>query len=367
MMMIYMTDKEKKIMSEKILNHTLEIIYLLTGEASLLQHLSNSPKVKEMDIDKVIKEKILKPTIEIICLLNREEYTIVKKNSPHSSIHHLSGEVSILHHLPKLLTMNKGKKKITERILNHSLEIIYLLTGEVSLLQHLTNSQIMVETNKAKKMSEGILTHALEIIYLLTGEEYTIVKTDSLPSGIHHITGEYHLDGHMELLDENHQTLGITENRSPGNQDENVHSVSINEEGGYEREENNIHQVETHPGLCTGYSNVEPSIFSRLEQDELEMRVQKQVKKEDISINIDEDGYMDKNASGQNNSLGVTNALQGGNSSSNRTPVKKNKKSIINLAKASKCSDCGKYFRFKCQLIRHQKIHSGEKPFACSQ
>ncbi|KAM4642103.1 uncharacterized protein O3C94_016483 [Discoglossus pictus] len=59
---------------------------------------------------------------------------------------------------------------VCERILNHTLEIQYLLTGEV------------------KKTAERILHHALEIIYLLTGEEYTIVKKTS--PHIHQLTGE---------------------------------------------------------------------------------------------------------------------------------------------------------------------------------
>ncbi|XP_053330049.1 zinc finger protein 432-like [Spea bombifrons] len=53
-MMIDLND-EKKLMAKRILNHALGIIYLLTGE----------------------------------------EYVIMKKNAPHSSIHHLSGEVPI--------------------------------------------------------------------------------------------------------------------------------------------------------------------------------------------------------------------------------------------------------------------------------
>ncbi|KAM4614442.1 phagosome assembly factor 1 [Discoglossus pictus] len=89
--------------------------------------------------------------------------------------------------------MSKDKKKMEammERILNHALEIIYLLTGETSTMQHLTNSLILLKMNKDKKMSKRILDQALEIIHLLTGEEYTIVRKKCPQTNIHQLTGE---------------------------------------------------------------------------------------------------------------------------------------------------------------------------------
>ncbi|KFR11529.1 Zinc finger protein 300, partial [Opisthocomus hoazin] len=30
------------------------------------------------------------------------------------------------------------------------------------------------------------------------------------------------------------------------------------------------------------------------------------------------------------------------------------------------CTDCGKSFGYRHHMLRHQRVHTGEKPFACS-
>ncbi|KAM4622918.1 uncharacterized protein O3C94_020621 [Discoglossus pictus] len=61
----------KKKMAERILTHALKIISLLTGEVSLLQHLTNTIKINEMK-DKKMIERILSHAQEIIHLLTGE-------------------------------------------------------------------------------------------------------------------------------------------------------------------------------------------------------------------------------------------------------------------------------------------------------
>ncbi|KAM4662333.1 uncharacterized protein O3C94_010860 [Discoglossus pictus] len=223
--------------------------------------------------------------------------------------------------------MNKDMKR-TQMILNHALEIIYLLTGETSLLQHVTKSLIVIETNKQKKITGSILNHALEIIYLLTGEEYTIVKKNSPQSSIHELTEK--IDGTKEVFGKNYQTrrtVEIPEIRSLDVQDDhaaldsdeekdeidekdilqvtihsdlyaglhedNLYTASINEEGEYDRVEKDNQQMEIQSDSYAGPSNMKRTKLPV--QKDMNLKSHQQVKEEEIPININEDGSIRKN------------------------------------------------------------------------
>ncbi|XP_075425419.1 LOW QUALITY PROTEIN: uncharacterized protein LOC142465285 [Ascaphus truei] len=324
----------------------------------------------------------------------------------HAVKHFHRNQSPFLVHLTNSLMMNMDKKQTTERILDHTLEIIYLLTGEDyiivkkhgehvtdsssprvpeifcrtqgPIMENPTNSLIHERNNDKKLLSEKILEHTNIIIHLLTGE--VPIKCDDVAVYFSMEEWEY-LEGHKErykdVMMENQQILssldksmsrstpagGHTPLCSPDRVNEDNNSVVRSDQGAnYLRQNNPSKRQRKAVRIMAEESgshkeeNPSVSLIDTLKEHE---HASTPIKKWDK-------GNTNAQKIHKNLSVMKYKCNECGKNFNNKSDYTIHQRTH-NTERLYKCSDCGKSFSLKPYLVRHQIIHTGEKPFVCSE
>ncbi|XP_075432154.1 uncharacterized protein LOC142469116 [Ascaphus truei] len=299
------------------------------------------------------------------------------------------------------------EKNMTGRILNHTLEIIYLLTGEDysvvkkhgehvtdssipctpegfgrtlrPIMDHSTNSPVYERNDDKKLMTEKILEHTNMIIRLLTGE--VPIKCDAVAVYFSMEEWEY-LGGHKELYEdvmrESHQTFSSLD----GSMNRNRNTPA------------GIHTPFFSPDFVNKDNNV---IKNCLRQDKPQRKSVRIMAKE--STSREEGNVTTSHVYTPREHTGIECAInykcsKCGRNFNTKSPYTKHQEThtangLFNCSKCQEwfttnsecvkhqqlqkrnkifvCSECGKHFTLMSHLVKHQQIHTGVKPFVCSE
>ncbi|KAM4603227.1 uncharacterized protein O3C94_023401, partial [Discoglossus pictus] len=210
---------------------------------------SNSLIINKMNKDKKkmkkVAERFLNQALEMIYLLTGEEYTIVKKNSPH--IHQLTGEIPI---------------KCDDVAVYFSMEEWEYIEGHKEIYK-----DAMTENHQTLR-TLGVSTHRSSGLHSGNMDAALVIKEEKDESDDNYIV-----------------QMTIPSDICAGPQSDNVAPVREDREDGMD--EKDILPVTIQSELSAGH--VRSSVVSQFGQEaEPDVRSYQQVKEEDIPVNISE-------------------------------------------------------------------------------
>ncbi|XP_077107025.1 gastrula zinc finger protein XlCGF66.1-like [Ranitomeya variabilis] len=323
--------------------------------------------------------------------------------------------------------MEEGKSLMTERILNLTLKIIYLLTGEDTTVVINSSGEQVISSNDShvsggssrtmgptmEPPTHSLLHHRKKILELT--RKITELLTGEVPVRCQDVTVYFsmdeweYLEGHKDLYNDimigNHLPLTSPDDTSKINRPKRCLSLNSQDDPNENHNVPQDYQVEGLVGIkvelieemeepylshdlwwskretptnfsltdgLTHHNTLEGCLI--LPQDnEIEDMDNIVSAEDDIISSVIYPAFHSSELSSDTIFHGIPHrdnhkfsCTECGKCFTKKVCLASHLKTHL-AEKPYSCSDCGKTFTHKSVLVRHQKIHSGEKPFVCSE
>ncbi|XP_040292179.1 oocyte zinc finger protein XlCOF7.1-like [Bufo bufo] len=315
-----------------------------------------------------IPERILNLTLEIIYLLTGEDYIVVKKSSDQSGDSKTSSDFSsgtqspIAVHPPHSLIHEKNNE---QKILELTNKIIELLTGEVP------RGDEDVTLNFSMEEWERLGRESVSNMDMMIMENHQALSSLDLGDSFDKVVSE--TKSMVSINPIRHYSSICKRQKRKGQPVRYVADSSASREDNLVNSDTSTAQTQEEHVSINTEKELDAKVYTRSEHTQTDFIVThvkdepqdgtKNSQQDFVRIDYDSVFIANQTSTAQETSRKLYDCALCGKTFTSKSGIVKHQR--MHAGRVVSCPDCGKDFTCNSELVAHQRTHTGEKPFPC--